>query len=214
MNLNITTYIFDFDGTLVDSVPTFASTSIGILEENNTPYPEDIVKITSPLGLEGTADYFINELGLKFPKEALMCEIIERMSENYRLTIPLKSNVGPTLKELKNRGISLNILTASPHTTLDACIERLGLWEFFDNVWSCDDFGTTKADPNIYVMVAKKLGKRPQEILFLDDNINANKTAKIAGMLTCGVYDESSKDDIEQMKNVTDFYVYDFSELL
>jgi hypothetical protein len=32
-------------------------------------------------------------------------------------------------------------------------------------------------------------------------------------MLVCGVYDESSRDYVEQMKSVTDFYIYDFSEL-
>lgn len=214
MTPNIKTYVFDFDGTLVNSVPTFASTTINILEENNIPYPEDIVKTITPLGLEGTALYFINELGLNLPKEYLMEEIIERMREEYHNKIPFKNNVDSTLKELKRKGISLNILTASPHTTLDACLKRLGAFEIFDNVWSCDDFGTTKADRNLYLRVAEKLGKKPHEILFLDDNINSNKTASKAGMLTCGVYDEASEDIIEEMKKATDFYIYDFSELL
>ena len=72
MNLDIKTYLFDFDGTLVDSMPTFISTMIGILEENKIAYPDNIVKIITPLGLEGTANYFINKLGLKMPKEDLM----------------------------------------------------------------------------------------------------------------------------------------------
>ena len=211
---NIKTYLFDFDGTLVNSVPTFASTVVGVLEDNNIPYPDDIVKTITPLGLEGTAVYFIENLGLNLPKEYLMNEIIERMREEYQNSIPLKENVGAALKELKNRGCSLNILTASPHTTLDACVKRLGLWETFDNIWSCDDFCTTKADPNIYLMAAERLNKKPHEVLFLDDNINSDKTAKKAGMLTCGVYDEASEDMVEEMKAANDFYIYDFLELL
>ena len=50
--------------------------------------------------------------------------------------------------------------------------------------------------------------------MFLDDNYNADATAKAAGMLVCGVYDDSSSDYVEQMKSVTDFYIYDFQELL
>ena len=49
--------------------------------------------------------------------------------------------------------------------------------------------------------------------MFLDDNYNADKTAKSAGMLVCGVYDDSSKDYVEEMKTVTDYYIFDFSEL-
>ena len=108
----------------------------------------------------------------------------------------------------------MNILTASPHITLDACLKRLGLWELFDNVWSCDDFHTTKADPQIYVMAAEKMNRAVEDVLFLDDNLNADLTAKSAGMLVCGVYDESSKDYVKQMKVATDFYIYDFKELL
>ena len=73
---------------------------------------------------------------------------------------------------------------------------------------------TTKADPNIYVMAAEKLGKTVQEVLFLDDNLNADKTAKEAGMPVCGVYDPSSEEYTQQIKDATDYYIYDFIELL
>ena len=136
------------------------------------------------------------------------------MLEAYCYHIPAKKNVAAVLKELKRRGASLNVLTASPHITLDACLKRLGLFEMFDNVWSCDDFNTTKADPEIYRMAAQRLGKPVGEILFLDDNLNADTTAKAAGMLVCGVYDDSSAEYAEQMKQVADHYIYDFAELL
>ena len=136
------------------------------------------------------------------------------MLDAYFHTIPAKSNVISTLRELKQRGASLNVLTASPHITLDACLKRLGMWELFDNVWSCDDFHTTKANPEIYVRVADKLNTAVEQVLFLDDNLNADLTAKAAGMQVCGVYDESSGDYVEQMKAATDFYIYDFKELL
>ncbi len=48
----------------------------------------------------------------------------------------------------------------------------------------------------------------------MDDNLNANLTAKAAGMQVCGVYDESSKDYVDQMKAANDFYIYNFKELL
>ena len=138
----------------------------------------------------------------------------DHMMDDYFHTIPSKMNVPEVLQELKNRGASLNVLTASPHITLDACLKRLGLWELFDNVWSCDDFNTTKADPQIYVRAAEKMNTTVENVLFLDDNLNADLTAKAAGMQVCGVYDESSKDYVEQMKAANDYYIYDFQELL
>ena len=207
-------YLFDFDGTLVDSMPTFVSAMLRILDENHIPYDNGIIKIITPLGLNGTAEYYINQLGVKMDKDQLMSVMKEYMLDAYFHTIPAKKNVPEVLKALKAQGASLNVLTASPHITLDACLKRLGLWTLFDNVWSCDDFNTTKADPQIYVLAAKKLNRSVDEVLFLDDNLNADQTAKAAGMQVCGVYDESSKDYVEQMKAANDYYIYDFQELL
>ena len=207
-------YLFDFDGTLVDSMPTFVSVMLRILDEGNIPYSEDIIKIITPLGLNGTAEYYINQLGLQMTKEQLISVMKEYMLDAYYHSIPAKENVLEVLKTLKAQGASLHVLTASPHITLDACLKRLGLWSLFDNIWSCDDFHTTKADPDIYLQVAKKLNRSVEDILFLDDNLDANLTAKTAGMQVCGVYDESSKDYVEQMKAATDFYIYNFNELL
>ncbi len=209
-----TTYLFDFDGTLVDSMPTYISSMLRILNENGIRYEDDIVKTITPLGVNGTADYYINVLGLQMPKERMISLMKDYMIDGYFHTIKAKSNVPLVLKELKKRGASLNVLTASPHITLDACLKRLGLWKLFDNIWSCDDFGTTKADPKIYVEAAEKMNTSVENVLFLDDNLNADTIAKSAGMLVCGVYDDSSKDYTEEIKAATDFYIYDFKELL
>lgn len=206
------TYLFDFDGTLVDSMPTFVSMMLRILDENQIQYGDDIVKIITPLGYAGTAEYFI-QLGMKLPKDEILALMHKYALDAYVNEIPAKSNVIAALKEMKARGDSLNVLTASPHPMLDPCLKRLGIFDLFECVWSCDDFNTTKSNPEIYRMAAEKLGKSVDEVLFLDDNYNADKTAKEAGMKVCAVYDDSSKDYVEEMKAVADYYIYDFSEL-
>ena len=206
-------YLFDFDGTLVDSMPAYAATMIRVLEENHVVYPADIIKIITPLGYIGTAEYFM-KLGLNKPKDEIIAIITSYLTEEYHNRIPAKSNVVSVLKELKERGADLNVLTASPHVMLDACLKRLGVYDLFTNVWSCEDFATTKADPNIYHMAAEKMGTTVDQVLFLDDNYNADKTAKSAGMKVCGVYDLSSDEYTEEIKAVSDYYINDFQELL
>ena len=209
----MSTYFFDFDGTLVDSMPTYAALMLRILDENNVGYEENVIKIITPLGFVGTAKYFIG-LGLKKSEEELVALMNEYAIDAYTHRIPAKSNVIDTLNQLKAAGHSLNVLTASPHDTLDPCLKRLGIFDIFDNVWSCNDFATTKADPEIYRMAASRLGRDVSEVIFLDDNFNADKTAKEAGMVVYGVYDDSSAEYVDEMKSITDKYIYDFKELL
>ena len=57
------------------------------------------------------------------------------MIEPYTNRVPAKDGVIETLCEIKRRGHSLNVLTASPHETLDMCLKRLEIYDIFDNVW-------------------------------------------------------------------------------
>lgn len=212
-NAKYKAYLFDMDGTLIDSMPTFISAMLRILDENGVAYGDDIIKIITPLGLLGTARYFL-QIGVPLTEGEIIHCMKEYMLDGYLHHIPAKANVLPVLQKLKEQGVGLSVLTASPHVTLDPCLKRLGLYELFDHVWSCDDFGTTKADPQIYKMAAERMGQPVENVLFLDDNLNADQTAKTAGMVVCGVYDESSKDYAEDMKATCDHYIYDFTQLL
>ncbi len=207
-------YLFDFDGTLVDSMPTYASQMLRILNETKTEYPDDIIKIVTPLGYIGTANYYIEKLGMKLGFDEVVELMGKYMYEQYAHNIPAKDTVRETLLALRERGDSLNVLTASPHLTLDPCLKRLGLYDLFDNVWSCNDFDLTKSDPAIYVEAAKRLGCDVSDVTFLDDNIGACRTAKTAGMRVIGVYDDSSAEYTKEMSSEFDGYIVKFEELI
>jgi HAD superfamily hydrolase (TIGR01509 family) len=205
--------IFDFDGTLVDSMQGWANFIFGHLDKLHINYPDNIIKIVSPLGTRGAANYLI-ELGVDSTVDDLL-ELMDSFAlDEYTYRVPAKDHVIDKLHELKKVGYSLNILTACNHNLLDPCLKRLGIFDIFDNVWSSDDFGTGKADPKIYRLAAQRLGKTVDEVIFVDDNLGADKTAKSAGMTVYGIYDESSKDYVEDMKAATDAYLYTFEEIL
>ena len=206
------TYLFDFDGTLVDSMPIYAAMMLNILRENDVAHEKDIIKTTTPLGYAKTAELFAS-MGLAKPVEEIIAIMNERAVKAYTYDVPAKAHVIEELKRLKARGDDLNVLTASPHAMLDPCLKRLGVYDLFTHIWSCDDFGTTKADPGIYHMAAQRIGRPVQEIWFLDDNPGADATAKAAGMRVCGVYDDSSAEYAQEMKNACDAYIEDFSQI-
>ncbi len=93
-------------------------------------------------------------------------------------------------------------------------MKRIGLYNCFDHVWSCDNFGTTKGDIAIYHSVARSLETTVQNCIFLDDNINALTVSKQSGMTVVGVYDESFDDLVQEIKEMSHFYIYRMEELL
>ncbi len=206
-------FIFDFDGTLVDSMPTFVSAVLTILDNYGVKYPPDIIKTVTPLGVIDTAKYCISTFNMPISTEEFILHIMRLATDAYLYTIPFKDTVLSTLFELKGLGVSLNVLTASPHETLDPCLKRLSSYDLFDNVWSCHDFDTNKSNPEIYKMAAKALGTSTEDIVFFDDNIDACRTAKNAGCRVIGVYDSSSEEFASDMKRELDGYIFSFSEI-
>ncbi len=208
------TYIFDFDGTLVDSMTPAVSVLLGYLDERGVKYPDDIVKTIIPLGYKGIASYYVNEFALKETPQEVYKVIVELLEGVYANEVTPKPEVEKTLETLKSRGASLNVLTASPHEFLDPCIKRLGWEKYFDNLWSSDDFNMKKAEPFIFIEAAKRLGKQPSECFMVDDNVKALFSAKQAGLKTIAVYDSFSAEYEEEMRAFADKYAVVFDEII
>ncbi len=208
------TYIFDFDGTLVDSMGYWARNMLHILDTCGVEYPENIIDIITPLGNVAIARYFVEVMGIQKTQEELLEWMRELSVPAYSFEIPAKETVAETLTELRRRGCSLNVLTASPHVILDVCLKRVGIYDLFDKVWACDDFGTVKTNPEIYHAAAERLGVTVRNCIFLDDNYNACAAAKRAGMKVIGVYDATSALREDELRALCDGYVHQFAELL
>jgi HAD superfamily hydrolase (TIGR01509 family) len=205
-------YIFDFDGTLVDSMPTWSGVHVNALKSAGIPVPDDFVQTITPLGNYRASQYTIS-LGLDVSLESYLDFVSKTLYEAYTTRIELRSGVKEKLSELKAAGHSLNVLTASPHHYLDPCLRRHGIHDLFDKVWTIEDFGYTKAQTIIYTEAARRLDASIDRCVFVDDNATAVETAKKTGMYTVGIFDETSKDFAPQLKAVSDLYIEDFSQI-
>lgn len=212
--MKIKTAIFDLDGTLVDSMPYWAQKMLNILEETHINYPKNIINIITPLGDIGTAYYFKDVLKVPLSVDEMLSKMDAYALPKYQNEIQLKAGVREYLLWLKEKQCSLNVLTASPHRMVDPCLKRNGVFDLFDNIFSCDDFGMTKSDPQIYIAAANRIGTELSDIVFFDDNLTAVKTAKQAGLFTVGVYDDFGKNDREQIEEAADLYVESLDMLI
>ncbi len=199
-------YIFDFDGTLVDSMPYVATGVKKFLADRNVNYPENIMEIVTPLGYPASAAYYNEHFGLSVTGEEYLLELQEYLYPRYLNEIPLKAGAYEYLKSLKERGATLNVLTASPVRFVEPCFKRLGILDWFANLWSCDDFGITKANPEIYLRAAERLSVTPKDIAFFDDSIHSLTAAKKAGLYTVGIYDEVARAFTEDIKATANVY--------
>ena len=188
-------------------MPAWSAKMLYVLKESGTAYPDDIIKTITPLGDLGSANYFQETLGCAWEKERILAKMDEYALPKYRDEIVLKEGVKGYLETLRAQGISLHVLTASPHKMVDPCLKRNGVFDWFDNVWSCDDFALTKSNPEIYRQAALRIGVSVEDCVFFDDKIHALQTSKRAGMFAVGVYDPSGKEFEKEMRASADVYL-------
>ncbi|MBE7092632.1 MAG: HAD family phosphatase [Clostridiales bacterium] len=206
-------YLFDFDGTLADSMPAWENKLVVVLKSEGITPPEDLMEKVSPLGDRGASEYLIR-LGVKKTVEEINEQTDGIIRNSYETSIPLKKGVLEFLQNAKKQGIYMAVLTASPHRFLDPCLKRTGAYDLFENIWSIEDFGSLKKNQiEIYQAVAQKMNCQATDIVFFDDNIIALQTAKKAGCKTVGVFDKSSASLVEKIKKTADKYIYSFEEM-
>lgn len=207
-------WLFDLDGTLVDSMPAGVGIVVDFLKEQGIELSVEKLKTLTPLGYKGVAKYYSEELGVPMSPSEIYAAFQRETRKAYGESIPLKTGVKETLYALKQKGFRLCVLTASPNILSELCLKRLQIFDLFEKVWSIDDFALTKADKAIYLEAAKRLGVEVSDCVMVDDHLGVLKVAKAAGMATVGVYDEYSKDAQDEIRATADGYVVNFSDIL
>ncbi len=206
-------YIFDLDGTLVDSMPTAVRIVLSLLDEQGISYSSDIVQTLTPLGFRKISEYYVNVLGVRLSPKEVFEWFMDKLTFSYEREMRLKNTAKETLEEMKRRGIRLCVLTGSPHRFADPCLRREGVFDLFERVWSAEDFGYSKADPRLYEEVAKALGVALTDLTLVDDGVHALKTVRAMGITAIGAYDAYSATEAE-LAAASDRWVYELAELL
>ena len=194
-------------------MPVGVGIVLGFLDEKGISYPDDLVKRLTPLGYKGSAEYISAHLCGTVSAELIYEYFKAKTLQAYGESIPLKEGAMETLMALRTQGARLNVLTASPKLLTELCLKRLQVYDLFENVWSIDDFGMTKAQRAIYEEAANRLGVSATDCVMVDDNLEVLKVAKAVGMKTIGFFDESSKEYRTEMQALADGYAMNFAEL-
>lgn len=206
-------YIFDFDGTLVDSVAAWADATEQIIENFGLPYSEELLRTIGTMDVETRCKYFVS-LGIKGTWEEVARCTYDYMTQYYRDRCPVKDGVLETLAELKRRGKKISILTATDHELFDPKLQQMEILDLLDHAWCSTDFELKKSDPILYRKVAQAWNAPIDRIVFVDDNINSVRGAVSAGVFSVGMYDAGGAAVWPQMQETADRTIQSMTELL
>lgn len=205
--------IFDMDGTLIDSMFVYEEVAHSYLEKiglKNEPELEKLFLTRTALEL---AHIISGEYKINKPVQEIIEEINAFFFDFYANLIQKKEGISEFLKMLKSKNVKLALLTASDREIAFQCLKRNGLLDFFDEFVFCSEHKTSKREPEIFFFTQELLGTKSEETFVFEDALYAVKTAKKAGLKTCGIYDEWCHSDIEKMAETCEIYGRNWKEI-
>lgn len=206
---NIKFVIFDFDGTIADTMPFSFSRSLELLRKEKIDFPEKeiIKKIKSN-------NYFelMKEFKLSWLKIPFMLQIVKQGQRDLYSQID-KIKIFPgmknLLKDLRNNNYQIGILSSNMQRNVNKFIKIKRL-NFFDIIY-CES--NILGKDQTFRKMMRKYNLKPEEIIYIGDEIHDVEACKKVGIKIIGV--SWGLHTIEALqKNGVDYIVKKPSEIL
>lgn len=174
--------VFDMDGVLTDSEPSFYAAVNDILARYGEHVSMDEYR---PLIGAATAAMWSRVIALKHLPvtldeivEAYEAPLMKRLSQPR----PPLPHAPKLVGRLRTANVPVGLCTASYRRWVDAILDGAGLTGLFDAISCADLVECTKPDPAPYLLAARLLGAPPEACIAVEDSANGIMSARAAGM--------------------------------
>jgi phosphoglycolate phosphatase len=179
---NVSTLLFDLDGTLADTAPDLAQALNRLLEEHGRE-PLPFERIRNQVSNGSTA---MVRLGFgEHPRfEALRERFLELYAENLDLESRLFPGMETLLAFLERSGLQWGVVTNKPAFLTDPLMRRLGLEQRAACVVSGDTTAERKPHPEPLFHACRIAGVTPADCIYVGDAERDIEAGRAAGMDT------------------------------
>ena len=208
-------FIFDLDGTLVDTAPDFKNSINYMLNELN----ESEVSLKE---IRNWVGYGARELIRRTVVDKNIPHDEQRIEEMLKIFLlhythnidddsVLFNNVRNILEFLKDNGIKLAVCTNKMERLSNILLEKLNVLHMFDYLVGGDSLSKSKPDPFPLLNICEKLNTEISDSVMIGDSVTDLNAGKGAGMPVVLVsYGYTDNKDIY---NEADLVINDFSQL-
>ena len=201
--------IFDFDGTLFDSMFIWDEVGEIYLHSLGLEPKPSLREDVRAMSLYQAASYVRKEYGLSLSEEQIIEGINQTVENFYFHEVLPKPGVIDFLERMKRTGAAMCIATASDRYQIEAALQRCGMEHYFDAIFTCSEIGRGKDEPIIFQKAMENFEAERSNTIVFEDAIHAAQTAKADGFTVVAVFDGSEKRQ-DEIRELADCYIEDF----
>ncbi len=205
--------IFDFDGTLFDSMFIWDTAGEVYLRSIGKEPKTDLQKVLKSMSLLQSAQYIREKYDIPLAVKDIMDGVNHTVEGFYFHTVEPKPGVIDFLEELHRRNIRMCIATATDRYQVEAALQRCGMRHFFSELFTCTEVGSGKDRPDIFRKAMEHLQTDRSTTAVVEDAYHAVHTAKEDGFLVVGVYD-SHESRQQELVRLADVFLPDYFNVI
>lgn len=202
-------FIFDLDGTLLDSMELWATAGSNYLINRGITPEKGLDEKFKTFTLLEVADYYRKVYQLPESVESLMDSMHDFIEEQFCRSVPLKKGVLEFLEA--NHEEKMCIATAADRRLAEISLKIHGISEYFSEIFTCTEVGVGKTKPDIYEIALAHLGTNKEDTLVFEDALHGIISAKTAGFPVIAVADKSALSDKAEILQYADLYIENFT---
>lgn len=188
--------IFDMDGLLIDSEPSWRRAEVACFGEVGLALTEDDCHATTGLRIDEVARHWHRRAPWEGPTpHEVAARIVDRMIAIVGAEGTAMPGAAAAVERCAAAGLRLALASSSPARLIDATLARLGLRDRFEVVVSAEHEALGKPHPAVFLTTAARLGVDAADCLVLEDSLHGVIAAKAARMTCVAVPDPSRRDD-------------------
>lgn len=180
MSEQLKAVIWDFDGTLVDTEPIWATTEQQMVGEHGVVWTDEDMRPKVGQHARISAQQMADAVGRPDDADWFYDEVHRRVAQTIADDdLPYLPGTRELITELEASGIRAAVVTASSGVIIDAARDRLpGVFEF---IITSDDVIETKPHREPYLTALQRMGLGPDEVLVLEDSVPGTLSGLAAG---------------------------------
>lgn len=139
--------VFDVDGTLLDSMPIWENAAAVFLAKYGIEAEAGLGRRLYPLSMQEGAAYLQEKYRLSMSSDKIIAGVGAVVSDFYAAEAPLKPNAAAFLNALREKSIPMAIATSNERSAVEAAFRRLGILQYFTEIFTCSEIGAGKRSP-------------------------------------------------------------------